>query len=702
MNKNLLFLVLMIVSMSATAQVTQINSNASLENPYPLTATKSIYASSTDSTLWVTDGTLAGTVQISTTIKFIGTLGSTAFMNGTMIFEGSTSATGGELYITNGTTAGTTLISDINPGAPSSHPDGDFAILNGFVYFTAERPAEGRELWRTDGTPGGTTLVKDIVPGPTGSNTQSDYQMFSSGSYLLFAVTNAASGNELWTSDGTNGGTALLKEINAGPSSSDPNSFSAFKNMVLFYATDAASGTEIWKTDGTPGGTTILKDINPGPGSSTLGFGTGFGFYVVFNDRAFFTADNGANGNEIWATDGTTGGTVLVKDVEPGPLGSFSLIVDAAILTNKFIFPVTDFLGSRYELWESDGTTAGTKLFRSFDGDEIPLIFIPFDISGGSFTPTQKLFQGNKFFFSAKTAAEGRELWISDGTLANTNLVKDINPGSADGLDSSGFSYTYTSSAFFFGATNETNGVEVWKSDGTLPGTNMVADIVTGAGTSEPTIDFLLVNSKVLFQADNGDDPVERDLYAVDGTFTPLPVKLADFTVRAASANAVVNWHTSQELNTKDFTVQRSFDGLKFDNIGTVQAVGNSTNSHAYTFTDPGVMNSGKSIVYYRLLTTDVNGKSSVSSIITLRISGSGKWNVKVLSAVSQDISVVLSDVTSPVKLSIVDLHGRKLISNSYGAVNGRINIPAGTLAHGNYILVAETAEERKAIQFVK
>ena len=211
-----------------------------------------------------------------------------------------------------------------------------------------------------------------------------------------------------------------------------------------------------------------------------------------------------------------------------------------------------------------------------------------------------------------------------------------------------------------------------------------------------------MVNNKVLFQADNGDDPNNTDLYAVDGTFTPLPVKLTDFTVKRVSADAVLNWHTAQEFNTSNFTVQRSFDGLNFENIGNVQAAGNSTNSNAYSFTDAGVANKGKSTIYYRLLTADVDGKSSFSPVITLRITGSGKWNVKVLNNLSTDIDVVISDLVKPVRFSVVDMHGRKLLSTSYGAVNGKLSIPAAGLSHGNYVLIAETADERKVIQFAK
>lgn len=765
MKKKLLLIVAVIMpAFFLNAQVTQINNNKSLHFNVPISNTKQIFVSGLDSTVWATDGTLAGTIQLSATIKFTDNLGSITFLGGKLIFAGSTAATGDEVYITDGTPAGTVLVKDINPGATSSNPrllsslggfiyfsaetpaegdelwktdgtlagttlvkdinpgvpgssiDHEVGFLGSFLYFTASTAAEGRELWRTNGTTAGTTLVKDIVPGVGDSNYPDKYELFSSGTYLLFMARTPASGVELWISDGTTAGTVLLKDINAGADSSNARSFFKFNSTVLFEATDATHGDELWKTDGTPAGTTILKDINPGTDSSTKIFieiipGVGFSYPIftgfhLFNNFLYFVAYDGTSAGEVWRTDGTAANTTLVKNIvqsttQPLP---FILLSDAINLPNKFIFPVSD-QDTRSELWESNGTPGGTVLFKEFlpATPGFPFIFLPFVFTGGSLT--QPLFQGNKFFFGAGTAAEGNELWISDGvdgTVAHTHIVKDINPGANASDPGTPGSYIYTTTDLFFPANNGTNGVELWRSDGTTGGTNLVQDINLGTNDADPFLDFFLVNSKILFEATDGDNATETDLYAVDGTFVPLPVKLTDFTVIPKDKDALLQWSTQQEINSKIYTVQRSYDGQRFEDIGNVNATGTTSLVSKYSFTDIGILSSGKSIVYYRLNALDKDGKSAFTNIISLKIKGNSKWSLRPLSNPVKDyVSLMLTDVSGKLQLSVRDISGKILYTKSMENINGQITLPV-TLQKGMYILEAENNNERKTIKFIK
>lgn len=714
MKKSLLFNFFAILfCITAHAQVTRINNNKSLEPIASLSNTKVIAVSGIDQTLWVTNGTLAGTIPLSTTITMSG---SGAVLNGKYIFAGNTAATGDELFITDGTPAGTLLLDDIISGATGSMPADGFAMLNGYLYFTAVTAATGRELWRTNGTLAGTSMIKDIFPGATGSNEPNTYYLSTTGNYLLFAAMDALSnGVELWKSDGNIGNAVLVKNINSGASlSSNPHDFNRFNNVILFLATDAVHGDEIWKTDGTEGGTTILKDINPGADSSTFvsielapGFFYQFPVFVsfhLFNGYGYFMANDGTGNVGIWRTDGTEGNTTVVKEMlnasELSVAGFGVMLFDAFNLSNKFMFPVSD-AQTRFELWESDGTPAGTKAFKIFPvntHNDVPIIYVNIDFNSSTETLTYPLFNG-KFFFSASDA-DSNELWSTNGTIGGTAIVKNINP-LGNGIELENSSYLYTNTGLFFAANDGTHGNELFKSDGTALGNSMVQDIYLNAGSAEPRLSYFFVNGKILFTATDGDSPEARDLFVVEGNFAPLPIQLFDFTVSPGGNDALLKWSTSQEKNAKDFRVQSSNDALHWTDVGTVPAAGNSSVQLSYSFTDAGVMNSGKSIVYYRLVLTDIDGKSANSKVISLKLK-EAKWNVQLMANPVKDRpDLLFTGGDGITKISISDINGKTIYNQQLQNAEGLISLPV-TLQRGFYILSVINNSERKSIKFVK
>ncbi|HSK12885.1 MAG TPA: ELWxxDGT repeat protein, partial [Phnomibacter sp.] len=356
-----------ILFLSAQAQVTQINNNGSLEPLTPINETVLLLRSAIDGHLWVTQGTPGTTVKINNTIS-AGSGG--VLFNGKFIFAGTHTSTGSELYITDGTTLGTVLLKDIIAGEPGSFPD-DFTVFNGHVYFSAATEASGRELWRTDGTANGTVMVKDINPGAGSSNLPGEYNFTQADNTLYFVSNGGSAGKELWKTNGTQEGTVMVKDINTGDGSSDPQYLWPLGNVLLFVARTTANGREVWRSDGTEGGTFLLKDIIEGPISSTeLEIAPGFAFPItngfhLFGNRAFFLASDGMNLGNIYETDGTTANTKLLKTVVSGFSMPLVPIVLSVNMPGKFFFTVAD-AESRAEVWVSDGTPNGTTLFKSF------------------------------------------------------------------------------------------------------------------------------------------------------------------------------------------------------------------------------------------------------------------------------------------------------------------------------------------------
>jgi hypothetical protein len=99
------------------------------------------------------------------------------------------------------------------------------------------------------------------------------------------------------------------------------------------------------------------------------------------------------------------------------------------------------------------------------------------------------------------------------------------------------------------------------------------------------------------------------------GFCTVLAIKLLSFTGVCAAQTVVLNWSTAMEINNKLFTVQRSDDGNNWQLAGVIDGAGNSSTLHTYSVTDK---QPGKSLSYYRLMLTDLNGENTYSKVITV------------------------------------------------------------------------------------
>src|SRR6188768_3562584 len=109
-------------------------------------------------------------------------------------------------------------------------------------------------------------------------------------------------------------GPQLLKDINVNSSGIDyyESTLLEYHGRAYFSANDGIYGTELWVTDGTSAGTQRVTDLLPGSGSSFPRS------RIIYNDLIYFSAYDSSHGQELWATDGTSGGTYLVKDIYPG------------------------------------------------------------------------------------------------------------------------------------------------------------------------------------------------------------------------------------------------------------------------------------------------------------------------------------------------------------------------------------------------
>jgi ELWxxDGT repeat protein/VCBS repeat-containing protein len=266
---------------------------------------------------------------------------------------------------------------------------------------------------------------------------------------------------------------------------------------LFFRGGNSANGYELWRSDGTPTGTVMVKDIYPGSYSGSPQFLTNL------NGALIFAADDGFHGDELWRSDGTAAGTTLVRDLNQAVVGSdphqFTSVNDT------LFFSANDGIHGE-ELWRSDGSPGGASLVKDILAG-----------SGNGLANTVTRFSANvngTLFFTANDGTAGVELWRSDGTAAGTTLVKDIYPGISQSLPSSLINLNGT---LLFWATDGTNGTELWRSDGTAPGTTLVKDIYLGIGSSGSFGNwFVNVGSTLFFAANDGVNGTE--LWCSDGT----------------------------------------------------------------------------------------------------------------------------------------------------------------------------------------
>ena len=505
--------------------------------------------------LWVSDGSAAGTKRMTGPFEmdYLDT-GLRVLDPGTdrLFFSGFSHETGWELWTSDATPDGSTMIVEAGVDPGSSSPRGAVR-LGERLLFVADLEDEEMGAFTTDGSSAG-TVPHDIGAAPPGEvgrlgnkviySESTEDVLFQSGLWVsrgtnastrrihnrLFNATGFVQagdrlffaaelpgkeiGKELWASDGTRGGTRLVLDINPGiqpthqipccANNSSPHELTALGSEVLFAAAneDFGNNVELWKSDGTPEGTVMVADLHPGP-PTPYGIGELSGSHpsdlTFWNGRVYFTADDGEAGRQLWASDGTSAGTGRVADIGRGAPGSepHGLFV----LREKLYFFARR--GRMEALWSSDGTAGGTVRVHDLVHRQ------------GSSRVLSPLVVGERVFFVAVSEDLGPELWVSDGTAVGTSLVTDLRPGRRGSYPGG---LTPLGNGVVFAADDGVSGRELWVSDGTEAGTTLLADVIPGPDSSSPA-ELFVDGSLLYFSAATPDEG--RELWAVEHALEP-------------------------------------------------------------------------------------------------------------------------------------------------------------------------------------
>lgn len=429
----------------------------------------------------------------------------------------------------------TVLLRDIRPGMDGSVQALDMRsrVFNGRLLFTAyDTVLNDRLLWSSDGTEAGTKILsRDIVPN-TYTDDTSSYVEFKGRLYFF-----DRSGERVFSTDGVpgNGVTELLNGTN---SMYDGRRFIVYNNELYFIAQPLnASQYYLYKTDGTNAGTvkvstSILADQSSlmaimggklyfaGSNGSGAGIavtdGTSAGTSIVggmffgnmrylttFGNMLLFSGEGPGNlGRELWKTDGTNAGTVMLKDINPGAGSSDP--ADFQILNNKVYFRGSD-VDYNYEIWSTDGTTAGTTKLTEID---------PTPGNGGLRSPLIPV--NGKLLFIGSTPATGWELFATDGTAAGTGIFKEFRSGNSDGIENLDIQ-NVRGGKLYFAAKGRTFTSDAYVTDGTISGTDYLSNDSTKLNV-DALCGFHLMNNRIYYAG--GRQPAGSEVYSVTATST--------------------------------------------------------------------------------------------------------------------------------------------------------------------------------------
>ncbi|QRO01408.1 hypothetical protein JRI60_21505 [Archangium violaceum] len=288
----------------------------------------------------------------------------------------------------------------------------------------------------------------------------------------------------MWTNDTpTLGRARFVKDIfpEAAFRGAEPQNLVSFRGKLSFAANHQDGRRELWKSNGTRAGTVVVVEFPPL--SRPAGFFDFLSNLTPVGCQLFFTVGDEAHGNELWVSDGTREGTRLVEDLTPGTEGSAPHTLVAVGKTLFFFRTLGGDPSSpgRTELWTSDGTAEGTVRVRDFG-------------PGTSARSDRVIARGDTLFFFLANPDGTHELWKSDGSGAGTMRLRTFDPAP---LGSPPSSLRIAGRLVYFIAEDSTHGNELWRTDGTVAGTELVEDLTPGPAST--TLQLLDVARDQLF-----------------------------------------------------------------------------------------------------------------------------------------------------------------------------------------------------------
>lgn len=323
-----------------------------------------------------------------------------------------------------------------------------FKGLGDRVFFFRDDGIHGEEPWISDGTGSGTRMLADITPGRQGVGRSLLDPGPDPADRRIFFLANYDGSNALRVYEDD---TATPRNLGAFVGIGEAVRLG---DVVLFNGDTTVEGPNLWRTDGTPEGTVLLKDFVPKSAD-----GTGPTNMVVYRGLAYFQAEVAGGGAGMWRTDGTVAGTRRMADDMPGtPIGGAPS--NLAVIADRLHYSADAPSGAVGEVWRTDGTAEGTIQMTQI---------------GGNVWAADFHHVGNALLFTVRTADGGREWWRLplEGPNPQATRVKALTPAAGG---SGIYSVTPYDDKVYFTYKDATDTQRLYVTDGTAAGTGAVGD----------------------------------------------------------------------------------------------------------------------------------------------------------------------------------------------------------------------------------
>lgn len=380
-----------------------------------------------------------------------------------------------------------TLLKEINSTTTvfsgNSNP-ANLIAFNGKIFFSANNGVVGTELWTTDGTETGTVLVKDIRTG-TATTSSSPNNFFQFNNKLYFTAFSTSS--ELWTTDGTEAETTLV-DLMPSITGESPQRFVELGGLAYFTVggqpgTGAETTNKLVQWDG--------GDTSTSPAVQVADAGAGYESVLsemaVLNNKLIiymnYSTDDATIGNELYNYDPSTDLFTLIKDIEEGP-------GDSGISNFVLIGSELYFESGSGILWKTDGTTAGTVAVTA----------------AASISGATNLFNWNGKLYFEGDAGAGDQLYVYDPIENTLTNISNISGGTTTN-DHDPSDYAVLGNFMYYaGEVADDTKQYLFRTDGIT--------VERVSSTIFDIDDLAVLNGKLYFEGDN--NTTGNELYMLD------------------------------------------------------------------------------------------------------------------------------------------------------------------------------------------